>query len=1416
MAVFTAAERDRLAKSIFSRICDREYYDKTKGRWITVRGAHVKIDDDGTVLAGPPGIKQHAEAGGFSLDRGKEKIGRGVGTESKFAETSKGKQVNLFHGLNDKPGQNMLFGGLDLAGATAADLKPEAKAADYDWRNDPKLSPEVKAHREKLLGKAAEHDAKITDVTPAGYGPSESKPESSTASESEAPAWSGLRMEAERALNNGNHDKAARRYKEAADAHPDQDSADAKELREKADKIAGGSKPAAEPDAAITAPAEAPKLTRTAKRRIDEARMHKAMADYYRQQAGHQSPAEAKRLKALADDHDKMHADKTAKTAKPAADKSEPSGEPKGQPATTPPAAIEPEAEAPGANRVMQPVTFSHNIAGHTQDVTVKSHLAYKGFKIVNPHKGSYVILDENGDKVSEFAGQRGATEYIDDWQPSPSGDFPKGADRTGNKPQEFKSSREGHGAILHPSSKNPGQWQVTRFDHDGFSGDTQYKDREQALREMKRDGYDQTGDQLSKLSGTDKFATGNEKTHLIGMMNQGADHKTIMDAYNDGGLDAARAAFPNAKEVQTAAISKARAEREAAERKTAVEPTKPETQPEAPKAVTSQPKKNLLHALKDKASPEAREMPTAAAVARGEGPHRLTNELGEKPPAGVSVGPGGVWTGSATLHADDIAADPSRFQYKVSGVGAKGVTKQLADVKRFNPMFGGQVMVWRDPADGKTYMINGHHRLDLAQRSPHYEDETTGLEWKGQMQSFYIPAKTAAQARAMGALANMAAGHGTATDAAKFMRDTGLGVDALKQQGISLKGKLAADAVALKDLSPRSFDDMVRGTLPESRAVAVSKHVKDPERQDLLLRKLAAREAAGRPVSDDAAEQAAKEVSLAGTTQERGGGLFGDMGEHSLEIERGEVKSAIRKAIASERNTFKAVSSAKRAGRLSESGNVLDVEGNRQRADQADETLGMFDTLANSKSGVSKEIQEAAEKYYHEPSKRDEIIRGLVSRLPGIIETDWREFSGKPEPETYAGRIEGVHCRGAVDAGTGDYRTRNNGARPMASRPVFNLNDRDTLTLALRPAIETYSRWEESKHHRGQPGNSGQFGPGGGHAAAPQSKAPSAPGKPPAPAKPTGSQAAHGTSSADYTPAKDLKPQFSKSVRAGDLLNSLNQGRNPEEALNDNLAHRSPAVQSVEQEYPPANHNGSDTLERHRMPDGSFTPQRKALHDKILGSILAKIPPSADKTFTLMGGGPASGKSSVINSGQVTLAQAAHIDADAIKTQLPEYNAMQGAKDMRAASFVHEESSGVGKTAMSQAFSGGQNVLLDGTGNASLDSVKAKANAARQAGYKVNAEYVTCDVEEAVRRNVERAKKTGRLPPEGMLRHTHKSVSQILPQAIAEGVFDNVRLWDTQNHDANGQPSLVASGKGNQLTVHNQQLWDTFLAKGK
>lgn len=276
--------------------------------------------------------------------------------------------------------------------------------------------------------------------------------------------------------------------------------------------------------------------------------------------------------------------------------------------------------------------------------------------------------------------------------------------------------------------------------------------------------------------------------------------------------------------------------------------------------------------------------------------------------------------------------------------------------------------------------------------------------------------------------------------------------------------------------------------------------------------------------------------------------------------------------------------------------------------------------------------------------------------------------------------------------------------------------------------------------------------------------------------------------------------------------------------------------------EYPPANPEGVDTFERHQA-GGKFTEQRQKLHDKITDTIRHGIPSAqGEKVYTMMGGGPASGKSSALRSGKVQLPEDhVKIDSDSIKEQLPEYHQLidEGYVGDRnnpetghlgSASYLHEESSHLAKVIQKQSLAAGQHVVLDGTGDNSVASVMKKVNEARQAGYKVHAEYATCSVNEAMRRNQVRAwgyegakargikvyehekdkEGVGRLPPEGMLRSVHKGVSQVLPELVKQGAFDNVRLWDTEG----GAPVLVMSAQGNKMTVHHAPKWQQFLAK--
>ena len=244
-----------------------------------------------------------------------------------------------------------------------------------------------------------------------------------------------------------------------------------------------------------------------------------------------------------------------------------------------------------------------------------------------------------------------------------------------------------------------------------------------------------------------------------------------------------------------------------------------------------------------------------------------------------------------------------------------------------------------------------------------------------------------------------------------------------------------------------------------------------------------------------------------------------------------------------------------------------------------------------------------------------------------------------------------------------------------------------------------------------------------------------------------------------------------------------------------------------------PLNPSGKDTLEQHTGKDGKLDPRRSKLHDRIVSETVDGVGESEDPTLYLMGGGPASGKSSIIRSGDVEH-PSDHVlaNSDEFKPKLPEYNKEIAAGNSdKAAAFVHEESSLVNNKVMVASASGNKDTVWDGTGDSSIEKLEAKVKVFKDKGFKVKADYVTVDTDVAVSRSAARAKKTGRNVPVDVIRDTHAQVSNIYPKAVARGLFDESTLWDT---NAGGKPVKIASSKGRRLTVHNRTLYDQFLRK--
>jgi hypothetical protein len=305
---------------------------------------------------------------------------------------------------------------------------------------------------------------------------------------------------------------------------------------------------------------------------------------------------------------------------------------------------------------------------------------------------------------------------------------------------------------------------------------------------------------------------------------------------------------------------------------------------------------------------------------------------------------------GVVRMPVSDITLDPQRFQYKMN-TDRSGVTNLLKG-RKWNNDLAGVVSVWKDPETGKTYAVNGHHRLQLAQ-----ENGVPDIDVKK------IDAPTAAAARAVGALQNIAEGRGTAMDAAKFFRDSGFTPEKLDDLGISMGEATAANGVALSRLDPSLFDQVVSGKLRQGRAIAIGNATADAADQEAIVKLIQKREAKGGKVTDDVVDELARMVKGAQQTTETQQGLFGAQEmTRSLALEKAEISSAVRDRIAQERRTFQSVADTGKAAMLGKvEGQQLKPEENARIARDAAQAQEIYDRLSTRGGTIDDILNRAA-----------------------------------------------------------------------------------------------------------------------------------------------------------------------------------------------------------------------------------------------------------------------------------------------------------------------------------------------------------------------------------------------------------------------------------------------------------------------
>jgi predicted ABC-type ATPase len=245
-------------------------------------------------------------------------------------------------------------------------------------------------------------------------------------------------------------------------------------------------------------------------------------------------------------------------------------------------------------------------------------------------------------------------------------------------------------------------------------------------------------------------------------------------------------------------------------------------------------------------------------------------------------------------------------------------------------------------------------------------------------------------------------------------------------------------------------------------------------------------------------------------------------------------------------------------------------------------------------------------------------------------------------------------------------------------------------------------------------------------------------------------------------------------------------------------------------------------TEEKWKDANGEWLPERAKLHDEIVEHFsqgVLPVPEGEEKVFQMIAGGTASGKGTITKRGKlVHPPNAMKVDADLIKAELPEFQEARAAFDPAGAAFAHSESSIISDRLLARGAEMNANVILDGVGDKGLAAIEKRIARFRAKGYAIKADYVSVPTDVALKRAHLRATEPGpdkgRFVPKSITRMLHEGVSRDFPEAAAADIFDEVRLFDT-NIPKGDDPRLVFSKvKGDPSTIHNEELWQEFLAK--
>ena len=372
-------------------------------------------------------------------------------------------------------------------------------------------------------------------------------------------------------------------------------------------------------------------------------------------------------------------------------------------------------------------------------------------------------------------------------------------------------------------------------------------------------------------------------------------------------------------------------------------------------------------------------------------------------------------------VQTKDLTADPATFQWR------QMPRPTIPEGAPWDQDKAGPIDVWRDPADNKVKVVDGHHRYNHA--------VATGTP---EIEARFHDFANAAEAKRFGAEKNLEAGNATPFDAASYLRQTGTTTGALAARGINLTGDVIKKGSALSNLSDAMWDKYRSGEIDENKAVAVG-GLDDPKQQAAL-----AQMATSHRLSAADLQQQALRIKEQGNTATTTQGLFGDQEDSvSNAVATGRLASKIDGALRGETSALQFISKAdaSRQAALARGKNIVDMNESAQQAAGAQQLAEHFNRV-QYKSGPVGSILEDAGKRVTQGEKLDGVFKEIYPQIRAAIgkELGQAPEGGEPAPGATAPAPAAHEPRPMSDDESADFNYHVNNTIPTGPQTMSSI----------------------------------------------------------------------------------------------------------------------------------------------------------------------------------------------------------------------------------------------------------------------------------------------------------------------------------------------------------------------------------------